>query len=252
MEFAKYLKKKLLKERRLQKRPLLALTLARIYSFVHGLRASLHLLFRFPYAYIASDVRLIGIARIGLGKNVAIGRGGWLNVNDRTSKGIAIDIGDNSFIGMRNYFSVGRKIVIRDYCLTAMNCSFIGSTHLYDDPMQAYIYTGVSLDSDIYVGANCFFGYGAQVIGNVRIGHGCVLGAGAVIRNDIPPFSLVVGNPAKVIKRFDFSLKQWVAWPCDSYTEGPPEAEYIEHLRQQHGFIIHPISGAASRLGNIV
>jgi acetyltransferase-like isoleucine patch superfamily enzyme len=229
----------------------MALTVARAYSLALGVRARVALLLRFPYVYIASDVLLIGVFRIRLGSNVAIGSGSWLNINDRDSPTDALVIGDNCFIGRSNFFSVGRSIILRDYCLTAMNCAFIGSSHRYDDPMSAYMTTGVTLDADIYVGANCFFGYGSQVIGNVRIGHGCVIGAGTLIRSDIPPFSLVVGNPARVIKRFDFSSKQWVAWPANSVTEGPSEETYIEHLRRQHGFVIQPISVAASSLGNI-
>ncbi len=235
----------------LRRSPSLALAVARAYRFALGVRASTALFLRFPSVYIASDVLLIGVFRIRIGSNVAIGSGSWLNVNDRNSPSDGLVIGDNCFIGKRNFFSVGRSIILRDYCLTALNCAFIGSSHRYDDPMSAYMTTGVTLDADIYVGANCFFGYGSQVIGNVRIGHGCVIGAGTLIRSDIPPFSLAVGNPARVIKRFDFSSKQWVTWPDSSVTEGPSEEAYIEHLRRQHGFVIQPISVAASSFGNI-
>jgi hypothetical protein len=117
--------------------------------------------------------------------------------------------------------------------------------------MSAYMVSGITPDADIYVGTNCFFGYGAQVLGNVRIGHGCVIGAGAVVRSDIPPFSLVVGSPARVIKRFDFFVNKWVPWPCENFAEGPAETEYTEHLRQQHGFVIQAISIAASSFGNL-
>ncbi len=235
----------------IQTKPFLALSVSRIYRLALALQASVGLCFRFPHAYIASDVRLIGISRIRLGKNVAIGSGSWLNVNERTSASVALSVGDNTFIGIRNFFTVGRSITLGEYCLTAMNCAFIGSTHRYDNPMRAYMATGITPDADIYVGTNCFFGYGAQVLGNVHIGHGCVIGAGAVVRSNIPSFSLVVGNPAKVIKRFDFSANKWVHWPCENITEGPQEAEYVEHLRQQHGFILQSISVAARSFGNI-
>ena len=186
------------------------------------------------------------------GKCAAIGSGTILNVNDRTAAGVALSIGDNTFIGLRNFFSVGRSITIREYCLTTVNCAFVGSVHRFDDPTRAYTTTGTTLDADIYVGANCFFGTGAQVIGSVRIGHGCVIGASAVIRSDIPPFSLVVGNPARIIKRFDFSLKEWVRWPCENLADGPSEEEYLEHLREQHGYVVQPISVAARSFGNVV
>jgi acetyltransferase-like isoleucine patch superfamily enzyme len=236
----------------LRNSPSLTLFVARAYRLALGVRASMVLFLRFPLVYIASDVLLIGVFRIRIGSNVAIGSGSWLNVNDRTSPSDGLVIGDNCFIGKRNFFTVGRSIILRDYCLTALNCAFIGSAHRYDDPMSAYMTTGVTLDADIYVGANCFFGYGSQVIGQVRIGHGCVIGAGALIRSDVPPFSLVVGNPARVIKRYDFSSMQWVAWPALGFTEGPSEEAYIEHLRRQHGFVMQPISVAANSFGNIL
>ncbi len=129
----------------LRRSPSMALTVARAYSLILGVRANMALFLRFPYVYIASDVLLIGVFRIRIGSNVAIGSGSWLNVNDRNSPSDGLVIGDNCFIGKRNFFSVGRSIVLRDYCLTALNCAFIGSSHRYDDPMSAYMTTGVTL-----------------------------------------------------------------------------------------------------------
>jgi acetyltransferase-like isoleucine patch superfamily enzyme len=245
-----YIKKTILSG--VQMRPLLALAAARVYRLVLALQARVGLCFRYPYVYIASDVQLIGISRINLGKNVVIGSGSLLNVNERTSTSIALSVGENTFIGMRNLFNVGHSIILREYCLTSLNCAFIGSTHCYDNPMSAYSTTGITPNADIYVGTNCFFGYGALVLGNVRIGHGCVIGAGAVVRSNVPPFSLVVGNPARVIKRFDFSAGKWVTWPCENITEGPQEAEYLEHLRKEHGFVLQPLSVASSSFSNIL
>lgn len=236
----------------LKTRPLLALAVAQAYRFVLALRADFFLCFKFRHTFLASDVRLMGISRIHLGRNVVIGSQCLLNVNERGSTSVALSIGENTFIGIRNMFNVGHSIILREYCLTAMNCAFIGSAHRYDNPMSAYLSAGVTSDTDIYVGANCFFGYGSQVLGNVRIGHGCVIGAGAVVRKDIPPFSLVVGNPARIIKRFDFTINQWVPWPCKTLTEGPAEEQYVEHLRRQHGYVLQPISAAASCWGNVL
>ena len=63
----------------------MALAVARAYSFALGVRANMALFLRFPSVYIASDVLLIGVFRIRIGSNVAIGSGSWLNVNDRKS-----------------------------------------------------------------------------------------------------------------------------------------------------------------------
>jgi len=195
---------------------------------------------------------MVGIRRIFIGRNTVIGARSWLNVNDRSGSGPALKIGNHCFIGQSNFITVGEAVEIGDYCLTGRGCSFIGATHVYENPMQPYLSTGVTSSHIIRVGANCFFGLGAQVIGNISIGHGCVIGAGAVVRADVPPFSLVVGNPARVIKRFDFSRNRWIKWPDSSYVEGPSETDYVAHLQSTAGAPVHHISAAAGVFRDIL
>lgn len=49
------------------------------------------------------------------------------------------------------------------------------------------------------------------MLGNVKIGKGCVIGANAVVTKDIPDYCVVVGNPGKVIKKYDFTLEKWLS-----------------------------------------
>lgn len=231
---------------------LLALWVARIYYHVLAVPAFLYRLRFYLINFVPFSVKIIGIRRVQLGSNTVIGSRTWLNVNDRKGVGVALSIGNNCFIGQDNFFTVGNSIIIRDYCLTAKGCAFIGSAHVYDDPMIPYTASGVTSNHDIYIGSNCFFGLDAKVIGNVSIGHGCVIGSGAVVRKDVPPFSLVVGDPAVVIKRFDFAEKKWVKWPQDKYCEGPVEAVYLTELRQSAGFLIQPISAAAGNFYDLM
>jgi virginiamycin A acetyltransferase len=69
---------------------------------------------------------------------------------------------------------------------------------------------------DIIVGNDVWFGYGALVRGGVTIGHGAIIAAGAVVVKDVPPYSIVAGNPAQVVKkRFDdktISRLLQIAW----------------------------------------
>ena len=69
----------------LRRSPAIAPPVARAYSLALGVRAKMVLALQLPYVYIASDVLLIGVFRIRLGSNVAIGSGSWLNINDRDS-----------------------------------------------------------------------------------------------------------------------------------------------------------------------
>jgi acetyltransferase-like isoleucine patch superfamily enzyme len=70
------------------------------------------------------------------------------------------------------------------------------------------------------VGHDVWIGFGAQVVGDVTIGHGAVIGAGAVVTKDVPPYAVVSGNPARVVRhRIDPSLVPqmlaiaWWEWP---------------------------------------
>jgi acetyltransferase-like isoleucine patch superfamily enzyme len=182
-----------------------------------------------------------------------IGARTWINVNHRDLGTVAVSIGDNTFIGQDNFLTSGKLIQFGPYCLTGAHCSFIGSTHVADDPMRPYITTGTSSDSSIVVGCNCFFGYGAMVLGQVHIGHGSIVGAGAVVRADVPPFSLVAGNPAKPVRHFDFLAGLWVIGPrpAEETAMPPTEEEYIRLLRRSHPHLVQPISAASAWLGDI-
>ncbi len=202
-------------------------------------------------SYIDPTVQVIGWRQTQIGQNCVIAQGCWLNVNDRESPDKTLQIGDNCYIGKNNFISVGKSVIIRDYCLTAIGCQFVGSTHVYQDPFLPYIATGVTLKDEIYVGVNCSFGVDVLVVGDVRIGHGSVIGAGAVIRESVPPFSLVVGNPSRIIKRFDFVKKEWVASSAQEGYNGPGEEEYLEILRKNVPAIRKPLAAASKRMGDL-
>lgn len=204
--------------------------------------------------YIHPTVHFLGMANIVIGENSCISEGSWLNVNHRTQDGKAIIIGKNCFIGKRNFFSSGLKIVIGDYCLTALDCKFMGSSHIIDDPCLPYISTGTTHDSIIDIGVNCFFGAGANVLGNVQIGHGSVIGAGAHVLQNVPPFSIVIGNPGRVVKRFSFLKNQWI--PVADVTKedvaSMPDADsYLSTLSENVPVVDMPWIAAGRSLGNL-
>ncbi len=62
----------------------------------------------------------------------------------------------------------------------------------------------VVIEEDTHIGAN------SVIVAGVHIGCRCQIGAGSVVTKDIPDFSVAVGNPAKVIKRFDKEKQQWI------------------------------------------
>ncbi len=229
---------------------MLSLFAARSYAHLAAFRALVWRIAVWPRASMGWTVKVIGWRNIAIGNNVVIGARSWLNVNHR-NRGIALTIGDNTYIGIENFFNTGRSIRIGEYGLTGPRCAFIGSSHVYSDPAAHYASTSTTDDSIIDIGVNCFIGLGATIQGNVCIGHGTVIGAHSIVRTDIPPFSVAVGNPARVVRHHDFAVGHWVEGERPSGATFPTEADYLAMLQAGNGFPIQPISAAAATFGDI-
>lgn len=84
-----------------------------------------------------------------------------------------------------------------------------GFNHGYSDAtknssVQPLIIKETIIEDEAHIGAN------SVVLAGVRIGKRSQIGAGSVVTKDIPPFSIALGNPARVVKRFDFEQNAWV------------------------------------------
>lgn len=205
-------------------------------------------------SYIHPSVHVLGKSNIQIGHNSCISEGVWLNVNHRVSKKISIYIGSNCFIGKSNFFSCGDEIFISDFVLTAIGCKFIGSTHIFNDPATPYMATGTTCNDRIVVGLNCFFGAGTTVMGNISIGRGSIIGANSFVLENVPPFSIVIGNPAKVVKRYSFIKKMWLPVTllsdCDERAM-PSEQDYLDILKLNYPVVNMPWIAAGKSMGDL-
>ena len=185
--------------------------------------------------YIDSSVQVLGWENVRIGSNSIISEDSWININHRSSETISLSIGDNCFIGRRNFFTTGGSIEIGDYCLTAPNCNFLGADHIYSSPFAPYITSGVSEDGTIEIGANCWLGANVTVLKNVKIGYGSIIGAGTLVTKNVPPLSIVVGNPGRVIKRFDLKQQVWIGideYCVDNDLDLMSDSEYLAILNE--------------------
>lgn len=238
---------------KLQNSESLSFWAALLHSKVLGFLALRYRLFFIGRCHIAMTAKITGWSSCCFGGNCVVGARTWINVNHRQSGVYSVYIGENTFVGQDNFLTVGEVIRFGPYCLTGSHCSFIGSTHLINDPFLPYASSGTSGGDSILIGANCFLGYGVTVLGNVRIGHGSIVGAQSVVMHDIPPFSLAVGNPAKVIKHFDFLKNEWIpgARVNDGAVDIPSEDEYVILLSKRCKSLLQPVSAASSWLSDI-
>lgn len=87
---------------------------------------------------------------------------------------------------------------IGDHCRIAHGCSFISEDHVFDDPdipiwQQGKRAGAIVLEEDVWCGC------GVKVMRGVTIGRGAVIAAGAVVTRDVPPYSIAMGVPARVV-----------------------------------------------------
>lgn len=203
---------------------------------------------RYRGVYLGKNIQIIGLDNIEIGKGSTLGDYLWINVNNRDNKK-SVHIGKYSNIGRNNFISVGDKLTIGDYFLSSCYCSIIGASHKYTDPFTPYLVSGVTLGKGIYIGPNVFMGAHAMVVGHVNIGFGSIIGAGALVNKDIPPLSIVVGNPARVIRRYSPSQKKWVS--ADKLIENDlmHEDEYLNMIKRKYPRIGSAYHAATERMG---
>ena len=96
---------------------------------------------------------------------------------------------------------IGADIHFGDYVLCAPNVKFIGrNEHSYENPDSTIWEGRRGSDRPTEIGSDVWIGFGAIIMGGVRIGDGAVVAAGSVVTKDVPPRTVVGGNPASFIR----------------------------------------------------
>lgn len=116
-------------------------------------------------------------------------------------------IGDRTKIGLSNTI-IGPVTIGNDIRL-AQNITLSGLNHNYQDVSRPIHVQGVST-SPIVVEDATWIGANVVVLAGVTIGKHCVIAAGSIVTKDIPSYSVAVGNPARVVKKYNHETKVWV------------------------------------------
>lgn len=120
-----------------------------------------------------------------------------------------IEIGNSCFITFGVSILATSKIKIGDNVLIASNCCFVSHNHGMN-PEKQETYMQQPLESEpITIGNGCWIGEQVMVMPGVTIGKCCIVGAGAVVTDNIPDYSIAVGCPSKVIKTYNFDRHCW-------------------------------------------
>ncbi|MGB2637100.1 MAG: acyltransferase [Candidatus Acidiferrum sp.] len=153
-------------------------------------------------------------AEIAISDNVYLAPDVWLNVVPGPSgPEPKIVLGKRCGIGRRSMISAKNQIVLGEDVLFAPAVLIMDHNHEFSDVSQPITVQGVTPGGKIRIEKNCWLGYGAVVLcgsGQVTIGRNSVIGANCVVTRSVPPYSIMAGNPAKLIKMYDPESKKWV------------------------------------------
>jgi len=168
----------------------------------------------FLYKKFARNARIFGPSRIDGKKyiticdNVSIQKHVWLFAGKFSETEPELIINKGCVIGDFNHIAAVGKVVIGKYVLTANRVYISDNLHNYDDISVPIMHQGVRFKSEVVIGDGSWIGENACIIG-AKIGKNCVIGANAVVTHDIPDYSIAVGIPARVIKKYNQNNKQW-------------------------------------------
>ncbi len=138
--------------------------------------------------------------RLELGAHVLFEPGVWLTA---PAPG-RIRIGAGTFFNLGVMVAAKELVEIGEHCMFANGCFITDANHRFDDPSTPVPWQGFTSKGPTRVGDNVWCGANVVITSGVTIGERCVIGANSVVTDDIPPFSIAAGVPAKVIRQITY------------------------------------------------
>lgn len=146
-------------------------------------------------------------------KGMAFGKGfttGYRCRFEMMGEGVTLRLGENCKIGDNVHIVASQQVTIGDNCLFASHIFISDTNHGTgeENPMTPPDSRPLSANP-VSIGSNVWLGEGVAVLPGAKIGDGCIIGAHAVVKSEIPPYTIAVGAPAKPVKKYNFETNIW-------------------------------------------
>ncbi|MDD3773211.1 MAG: DapH/DapD/GlmU-related protein [Weeksellaceae bacterium] len=155
-------------------------------------------------SYMGKPLYLMGTRRIFIGKKVRI----FPNLRMETHQNGSIHIGDDVVISQNVHITSAEKLEIGSKTLILANSFITNIDHDYQEIGKAVVNQNY-LVKKTKIGENCFIGMGTAIMAGTILGKQCIVGANSVVRGEFPDYCVIVGSPAKIIKKYNESTQKW-------------------------------------------
>ena len=149
------------------------------------------------------DLELLNPQNIFLGSNL------WISKTRlASSKGGKLIIGNHVAIRRFSQIYALQSIIIEDGVLMAENTFISDNTHTFTDITTPVRDQDIKPLGNVVIGSGTWIGRNV-VVNGCKIGRNCIIGAYTFLKKDIPDYCVVVGNPARIVKRYNPQSGQW-------------------------------------------
>jgi len=151
------------------------------------------------WSYFGKPIYISGVKNIFLGRNVHFYPGARIEVyGDESAFKISnnVSIGQNIHVICSDSVQIGRNTTI------SSNVFISDTDHTYTEVGQHIMDQKLKIKKTV-IGSNCFLGVGSAIMPGTTLGNQCIVGAHSVVNGSFPDYSVIVGNPCKIIKTYD-------------------------------------------------
>jgi acetyltransferase-like isoleucine patch superfamily enzyme len=153
---------------------------------------------------MGKPIYTFNLRNLTLGRNVKIYPGSRIEI----LKDAEVILEDNVAIGQNIHLTAGARLVVGAGTTISGNVLLTDIDHEYR-LIDINVMKQPLRIKDTRIGPNCFIGYGAAILPGTILGKQCIVGANSVVRGVFKDYSVIVGNPGKVIRQYNLNREVW-------------------------------------------
>lgn len=154
-------------------------------------------------------MRLVGLRYMHFADNVTIANGAYVAALPELGRAPVLIVGRGARVGELSHIVCAHSVTIGEDVLIANRVFISDCSHQYAETTVPVLNQGLVLLGPVVIGDGSWIGENACILG-ATIGRHCVIGANAVVIANVPAYSMVVGSPARIVKRYCPNRQSWL------------------------------------------